>query len=224
MIRLQYSEHLQRKIRQDDPQDLSIPTWTLLREAIIAGRTDEALEFLADGKVGAKTMHDLKRGESALLLTYIADNFGEEQIEKYWRHQVHTSNWLAQGYSVEDEVQIDAEQQRQHQGNLTIVEERDRYVITCDPCGSGGKARRDKIGGVTKKAYPWSWSKRGVPYYCLHCALNWEIAPIEIRGYPIRVNLIGDTPEDPCVHLFYKKPELIPEEYFTRVGKTKTIK
>jgi len=36
--------------------------------------------------------------------------------------------------------------------------------------------------------------------------------------------MIGERPEDPCVHLFYKKPELIPEEYFKRVGKTKPTK
>lgn len=223
MIRLQYSEHLERRIRQDDPQELPISSWTLLREAILAKRTNEALEFLADGQVGAKTMHDLQRGEFALLLTYIADNFGEEQIEKYWRNYLHTGNWLAQGYSVEDEVKIDAEQQRQHQGNLTIVEERDRYVITCDPCGSGGKAKRDKIGGVTKKAYPWAWGKAGVPYYCCYCAIMWEIVPTEIQGYPLRITLPGDNLEDPCIHLFYKNKNLILKEYFTRIEKIKTI-
>jgi len=51
-----------------------------------------------------------------------------------------------------------------------------------------------------------------------------DIIPIELRGYPIRITIPGDKPEDPCIHLFYKKPELIPEDYFTRVGKTKTIK
>jgi hypothetical protein len=44
---------------------------------------------------------------------------------------------------------------------------------------------------------------------------------IELRGYPVRITLVGDKPEDPCVHLFYKKPELIPEEYFTRIGMKK---
>ena len=49
MIRLEKSEALQRKIRQDDVAEMGIPTWTLVRQAIQAGRTDEALGFLEYG-------------------------------------------------------------------------------------------------------------------------------------------------------------------------------
>jgi len=35
---------------------------------------------------------------------------------------------------------------------------------------------------------------------------------------------MGEKPEDPCIHYYYKKPELIPKEYFTRIGVTKTIR
>ena len=51
----------------------------------------------------------------------------------------------------------------------------------------------------------------------------WEIVPIEQRGYPLRIVEVGNKPEDPCVLLFYKNPESIPEKYFTRVGKKKII-
>ena len=114
--------------------------------------------------------------------------------------------------------------QKGHHANFTIVEEPDRYVVTYDPCGTGGKLRRTRSVGTTKKAYPWSWSKSGVPYYCTHCCVHFETIATEIRGYPIKIALPGNKPEDPCVHLFYKKPELIPEEYFTRIGHIKTIK
>ena len=67
-------------------------------------------------------------------------------------------------------------------------------------------------------------SRSGVPYYCVHCCMFKEILPIELRGYPIRINFPGERPEDPCIQFFYKRPELIPEEYFARVGKTKTVK
>jgi hypothetical protein len=224
LFRLSKSKYLERKIRRyDDPPDAAMPSWTLLREAILAGRTAEALELLEDGMVGAKSRNDRGVLMGARLLTYIADTFGEEHVADCWRRQSESfvRKWVGAGYSIEEQVQMDAEQQRQLGGVFAVAEEQDRYVITCDPCGSGGKTRRDKVGGVTKKSYPWSWGKTGIPYYCVHCALDWEITPIEIRGYPIRVNLIGDAPEDPCVHLFYKKPELIPQEYFTRIGKIK---
>ena len=128
------------------------------------------------------------------------------------------------GLSVEKTLQLDAEFARSHHSDFTVVEEPDRYVLTCDPCGSGGRLGRTMNVGVTKKAYPWSWGKSGVSYYCTHCCFIWEIIPTEIQGYPIRINLLGDKPGDPCIHLHYKKPELIPEEYFTRIGKNKTIK
>ena len=77
--------------------------------------------------------------------------------------------------------------------------------------------------GVTKKPHAWSWNKVGIPYYCCHCCAYFEIFPIELRGYPIRVHEITSNPNDPCIHYYYKKPELIPEKYFKRVGKEKDI-
>jgi hypothetical protein len=119
-------------------------------------------------------------------------------------------------------------------GNVEIAEEEDRYVFSTDPCGSGGRMRR--VGeidgspprtnqpynlGVTTKAYPWSWGKAGVPYYCVHCCVWSEIITIENKGYSIRITEYNEDPQGPCKRYFYKKPELIPEEYFTRVGKIK---
>jgi hypothetical protein len=113
---------------------------------------------------------------------------------------------------------------RNHGGIITVTEEPDRYVVKDDPCGTGGKLRRIRSVGTMKQAYPWSWGKSDIPYYCAHCCVLWTIIPIELRGYPIRITLVADRPEDPCVTLYYKKPELIPEEYYTMVGMTKIIK
>ena len=132
--------------------------------------------------------------------------------------------WLSVAPGPEESLQWILELQRSLNGNCTITEEPERFVITSDPCGSGGILRRSRDVGVTKKAHPWSWSKSGVPYYCTHCCLRWEIIPIELRGYPIAITVPGEKPEDPCVRFLYKKPDLIPEEYFRRVGMTKTIK
>jgi hypothetical protein len=77
--------------------------------------------------------------------------------------------------------------------------------------------------GTTKKPYPWSWNKSGIPYYCCHCCVYFEIIPIELVGYPIRVHEISDDPYAPCIHYYYKKPELIPEKYYKRIGMLKGI-
>ena len=247
MIRLEKSQVLQRKIRQDDIADMAIPTWTFIRELIQRGRTEKALEFMEYEVTRNKVIHDLLVQFIQEIFTGIA-SFGEDEVEKLWRkildpvmrHVIDRIRSM-EAVSVEEILRLDAELQRCHYGEVKVVEEPDRYVMTCDPCGAGGRLRRERgLGvtknsytvhawpwswsiGVTKKAYPWSWGKTGVPYYCAHCSIMWEIIPTELLGYPIRIHLLGDRPEDPCVHLYYKKPELIPEEYFIRIGMTKTI-
>lgn len=224
MIRLGRSDELQRPIRQDDPGQLGIPTWSLVREAIAEGRTEDALRFLEYGCSEAKTMNDIMVSFLECLLSYIA-GFDEEDIEKALRRRgtPKVAAWVSTTPGVVESLQRCAEFQRAHFGEITITEEPDKYMVRLDPCGSGGRLVMAREVGRTKKAYPWSWGRSGIPYYCVHCCLEWEIIPIEMRGYPIRVTLPGDKPGDPCIHFFYKKPELIPEEYFRRVGKNKTI-
>jgi hypothetical protein len=226
MIRLEESEALQRKIRQDDLTELAIPTWTLAREAIQTGRIEEALDFLQYGCTESKAIHDSYVSLIDSLLAIIAAHSGEEMIMKLFREffSAMVREWLSTTPGLEETLHRCAELQRSHFSNFTIVEEPDRYVMRFDPCGSGGRLRRTKSAATTKKAYPCSWNKSGIPYYCIHCCLIWEIMPIELRGYPLCNPLIGERPEDPCIRLFYKKPELIPEEYFIRIGMTKTIK
>jgi hypothetical protein len=138
--------------------------------------------------------------------------------------------------TVEERVHINAEIMRSHRcgpnqdGALEIIEEADRISIKMDPCGSGGRLRRgdpvsgtpSRLGppyhfGVTKKAYPWSWGRKNVPYYCVHCAIN-EILPTEWGGYPLWVTGYSDDASVPCYWHFYRRPELIPAEYFQRLG------
>ena len=128
-------------------------------------------------------------------------------------------------WSPEEMVALWAELQRAHcagpdrLGEFSVVEETDRFILTFDPCGSGGRLRKmGKAGGLTSKNYPWSWGRAGVPYYCSHCCVFFELMPIETLGYPIRIHENVDRPEMPCVQIVYKAPELVPEHYFARIG------
>ena len=235
MVRLEKSKNLGRIIRKDDLSELGVSTWTKIEEAIQAGRTQEALDLVDYLKIEGKRVHDLLCDAFWGFETYIADNFGEEELYKALRQMLESYYKGIQDFTAEEIVQIRAEGMRAHRsgpgemGNVDIIEEKDRYVITFDPCGSGGRMRRTGRTeppfnfGKTKKAYPWSWGKTGVPYYCLHCCVWSEILPIEWYGYPLRVTAYPDNPDDPCAWYIYKKPELIPEEYFTRVGKKKDL-
>lgn len=220
MISLEKSDVLGRAIRRGDVQELAKPTWQLVREAIQAGRTEEALTFLDYAYFEFKSVHDSLCVWVDVAFSQLAQ-FGEEEIYNVVskRYGPRMRRWLIDTPGAEESLERGMEYHRAHGGNLTVQEEPSRYVVTLDPCGSGGQLKRKTDFGIAQKAYDWTWKKSGVSLYCSHCCVMWEIIPIEVRGYPIRITNIGEKPEDPCVHLYYKKPELIPEEYFTRVGR-----
>lgn len=225
MIRLEKSNAFGRVIRQDDTEELGIPTWTLIREAILAGKMDEALNLLDYCYSEIKPLHDKLCSFVDCALNQLA-RFNEEEVYKYFRIKLEPviRIWLSKTPGVKESLQKGLELQRGHGGNCSVTEETDRYVVICDPCGSGGQLRRTKDSSMVKKAYFWTWGKSNFPYYCAHCCVMWEILPIELRGYPIRINIIGNKPEDPCVHLYYKEPKLIPDEYFARINQIKIYK
>lgn len=241
MYKLEKSETLDREIRKDDLSELGVPTWTLIEQAIKAGKQKEArelLDYMFNHEV--KFMHDLYTDWVWGLLTYIADHFGEEHVPEAMKfvsmvNPLDKKSSLTDATSkvtVEELVQRMAEANRAHcayPGNITVTEEKDRYVLSLNPCGSGGRMRRTGRTkppynfGATKKPYPWSWSKAGVSYYCTHCALWTGIMGIEKQGFPVRVHEYPDNPDEPCRIIFYKKPELIPEKHFTELGKKKDV-
>ena len=186
-------------------------------------------------------MHDLFCDWIWDILTKTSETQGEEAVYELCRATQAT--WMLKRtwkgllkMSVEERVYLNAEIMRCHRcgpkqdGGIEILVEEDRYSIKMDPCGTGGRMRRgdpvegtpSRLGprynfGATKNAYTWSWGRKNVPYYCVHCAVN-EILPIEWGGYPLWVTGYSDDASKPCYWHFYKKPELIPEEYFTRLG------
>ena len=118
-------------------------------------------------------------------------------------------------------------------GAIEIAEEADRWVLSFDPCGSGGRTYRDEDPegprmvppyefAVTTEAHDWAWGKKGVCVYCVHCCQLNQRMPIRRFGYPTRVI---DPPTWPqaraggvCRWSVYKDPSLVPEEAYTTVG------
>ncbi len=142
-------------------------------------------------------------------LARIADKVGEEEVLNLWRE------WLSFGFERFDALGAKGQLERLAGSHnslgsaiKSVEEKEDRYVLTLDPCDSGGLMRRKGMlatdRGVTKKGYPWSWGRAGVPYYCAHCAIGGEIIPMERKGKAWYTMEFPDDPQAPCVYNFLK--------------------
>ena len=168
--------------------------------------------------------------------------FGEEKFGPAMRATME--DWVSVRYqdmldmSAEELLQLTVEGLRgeffgpELLGDLEVSEEDDRYVLAFDPCGTGGRMRRGvpQFGtparteppysfGLSHEAHDWSWNEKGVCLYCTHCADVNELLPIDRVGRPMRVTEHPRNPGDKCRWYIYKKPELIPEEFYRRVGR-----
>ncbi len=127
-------------------------------------------------------------------------------------------------------------------GDFELIETEDRYILRFDPCGSGQRTvRGDWVEGtpprmespynwtVSEEKHTWNHDTPGVCLYCVHCIVLMEEMPMDRFGYPVRVidpPVYPDTNRDPdvrqkCQWQMFKDPTKVPEEYYTRVGRTK---
>jgi hypothetical protein len=241
MLKLIHMEKLGRLIRADDWNDLGTPTQEMVARAVDQGLNDQAKTLARYVIPEGKALHDLFCDWIWDIFTKTGQLHGEEAVYNLCRSTQET--WMMKRtwkglmkMTVTERVHLNAEVMRSHRcgpnqdGEIEIIEDEKRISIKMDPCGSGGRMRRgdpvdktpSRLGppynfGVTRKPYPWSWNRKNVPYYCIHCAIN-EILPIEWGGYPLWVTGYTDDASKPCYWHFYKEPRFIPAKYFQRLG------
>lgn len=241
MLRLDHHEMLQRKMRQEDPEHLGTSTVKAIKGAIDEGRLEDAKELTDYSISESKGLHDLMCDWVYDLLDKVAKRFGETAMYEILKSSQET--WMMKrswkGYlrmPVKERVDLTAEVLRSHRcgpdqdGDVEIVEDEESYSIVMDPCGSGGRMRRgdpvdgtpSRLGkpyhfGKTQEAHTWSWSKKDVPYYCIHCAVN-ETVMMENGGHPLWVTQYDDDAEKPCAWKFYKRADDIPDVAYERLG------
>jgi hypothetical protein len=225
-----------------DPEEVSRAHAERAAAAVRAGDVpalEEALSQLKEAHIG---VHDAQADWCWALLTVFRDALGEDRVEEVLR--VTQAPWLAERYArfaemtPQESLELTVEGMRGHltgparSGSVEVEDKGDRWVLSFDPCGSGGRMRRGDPDreqvprtqdpyrfGTTHEAHAWSWGRRGVCLYCAHCAVVNEILPIEATGAPMRVVDHPEDPGDPCRWTIYKSPEAVPDEAYSRVGK-----
>ncbi len=213
-----------------------------------AGDADAARAALEQARACWLETHD--RGCDLVygMLDLVVRHLGERRIGPLWdelmapmyeTYDVYDTATHPWSRSVHRLVLIAALSLRGHlsgpgrMGSVEIAEEPERWVLSFDPCGSGGRTYRDDDArgprmlpphdfAVTTEAHDWAWGKRGVCVYCVHCCQLNQRMPIRRFGYPTRVI---DPPTWPaareggvCRWSVYKDPALVPAEAYTSVG------
>ena len=213
-----------------------------LREAIARNDGESARKGIDDVMTRNRLVHEVYCDWCWALLTQIRDLVGEVQYGRAMRATME--DWVAVRYkdmldmSAEELLQLTVEGLRgeffgpELLGDVEVTEEEDRYVLAFDPCGTGGRMRRGvaRLGtpprteapyafGVSREGHDWSWGEKGVCLYCTHCADVNELMPLDTVGRPMRVTEHPKNPGDKCRWFIYKRPELIPAEFYERLGR-----
>lgn len=218
---------------------------------------EEALAGLAEIQEGWRQLHDRGADFQSGMLTFVARRFGEDAI--YDAYASVLEPYLQERYKPFDvrerpydetlfrNMYLSVEAMRGHlvgparNGDMEVAEHDDRFVISFDPCGSGGRAQRgDTVEGTPPRAEPpydfgvtteehdWAWNEKGVCYYCAHCCYALEYWPAKNWGHPLRVvdsplypsETSGPNPKK-CTWTIYKTIDAIPAEAYERIGMEK---
>lgn len=203
-------------------KELGMSNLDKVLRALDEGNIEEARKCAQIMEKEAKHAHDIMVDFTWILLTYIGKNFGEDKIidALHFRHSIQEQ--VAErmlGMSPEDAVRFKTMIHRAHHSNITLTEEKDRFVMKLDPCNSGGRMLRKGLDlGKTKKAIPESWNRTGISYYCTHCAFHSITSVKKGAPHPTWIYERPDNPQDPCYQYCYKTTEAVPEKYFKELG------
>ena len=177
--------------------DLSETSADRLRRALDAGDPDEARRQV-DGVLAEELpIHDLYGDMAASMLTYIAQELGEEHVERAWRH-VADDVWrpVIETFRASGDLaglaQAFAAFLVSHRYVFTVDEHPDRWSFEVDYCtsgermvkegkvdGGGGDPQGHHRFGSTSAAHPWSLQEQDFPYYDVHSALWMKLLPAE---------------------------------------------
>ncbi len=206
---------------------------------------EEALAICEEMKKSRIVLHDFFADSCTVLWSWIGDQLGEEIIEDLFRYifeqsarrQIYSLAILFRMY-LPNTISLLAESgwrshscfgYGEHPAQFSITEDEEKFTFHLHPCASGvrlflrGMYEPGRGGKLTEKAYPWTFNRKGFPYYCIHSAFLNEILPYETFGYLMWPTDEPQEPAGPCRWHIYKDPNDIPDKYYDRLGVKKNI-
>jgi hypothetical protein len=219
--------------------ELTTPVMERIIGSIREDKIDRAVALCDLLKEERIILHDFFADACTALYTWIGTNLGEERLkdmftfsfEQSARRQIYDivdpalkrgleaftlarGGWVAHSCSGAGE----------HGGAFRLEEDDEKFTFVLDPCGSGGRLWRKRryepplSFARTERSYPWSYNRKGFPYYCVHCSFLNELLPYAHLGF---INWPVDPPEhamDVCRWHLYKDRFSVPGIYYGRFG------
>jgi hypothetical protein len=207
------------------------PLWDQAKAAIDAGDAEGAKALVDRAVAQWASLKDYSINWITTLLTFIADELGEEAVERALRKTgddfVRPRRATGRDWGDLPAAQRAKVIARSMLGNMGEVEvdEDDEKITLSFRCGSGGKLIDDgRYEG--EHAYHRLSEKSGRTFmrdelwvYCAHCSVNNEIQPLEWGESPTSIEHPPRLPGERCVHHVYKDVADTPVDAFRRVGK-----
>jgi hypothetical protein len=212
---------------------MQTPLWEQAKIALGRGKPDEAAALIDRAVTQWRSLQDYSINWVTSLLSFIADELGEEAVERALRRNgedfIHArrmegdGEWDALPAAVRAKVIA-----RAMVANFGAVEvdEDDEKIVLSFRCGTGGRmideGRYDDDGGpyrTLREPAPRTFNRDSLPVYCAHCSVNNEIQRVEWGVAPTSIEFPPEHPGEPCVHHVYKDVGAIPAEAYRRIGK-----
>lgn len=214
-------------MNKEELDELSMSNLQKVMRALDKGDIEEAKKCALVMEEEAKHAHDLMVDFVWTLLTYIGNNYGDEEVMKALRFRHKGKAQVAErmlGMTPEEAVRFKTMIHRAHHSNMSLSEEEDRFVLKLDPCNTGGRMRREGLDrepvnlGKVKKGFPESWNRPDVSYYCVHCGLHSIMSVEKGAPHPTWIYVCPEDPREPCLQYCYKTTAAVPEKYFEELG------
>lgn len=198
-----------------------------IKKAVEDKYYEVAKELLDKKRTQYLTIHETYIEILAMLFGMVNDAFGDEALEgahRYWGE--HIKEWYEkrETMSAEEQVRYCAFMFNEHLSEkIAIEEDKEKYIVTLDGCGSGGRLLRKGFYKESPRALKkvsrvqvMTGGNADYPVYCTHCQILFGAFPMDNYGNPLWVINAPKKPEDPCQILIYKDRSKIPEEYRRR--------
>jgi hypothetical protein len=220
-----------RMLSDDEIARMETPLWDQAKAAIDAGDPEAAKALIDRAVTQWAGLKDYSINWITSLLTFVADEMGEEAVERALRRtgeefvrprRETSTRWEELPASARAKVIA-----RSMLGNMGAVEvdEDDEKITLSFRCGSGGKLVEDgryegdhayaRLTGPVGRTF----MRDELWVYCAHCSVNNEIQPVEWGRSPTSVEYPPERAGEPCVHHVYKDLGAVPAEVYERIGR-----